>query len=223
MNIIEIKNIFRVYDRGKPNEFTALAGIDLTVRRGDFLAIMGVSGSGKSTLMHIVGCLDRPTSGIFLLNGEDISQKTSRELVKIRREKIGFIFQNFNLLPRRSSLANVELPLIYQGIKPQARHTSARRVLEKVGLGDKLYHKPNMLSGGEQQRVAIARALINNPDIILADEPTGNLDSKSGRAVMEVLSQLNQQGKTIILVTHDPNIAAMAKRNINIQDGAIRI
>ena len=222
MALIEIKNLIKTYDTGKPNEFHALEGINLMVDQGDFLAIMGVSGSGKSTLMHIIGCLDRPTSGHYLFNGQDISQKLSRELVKIRREKIGFIFQNFNLLPRRTALANVELPLIYQGIRPKVRHERAKRVLEQVGLTDKLSHKPNMLSGGEQQRVAIARALINNADLILADEPTGNLDTKSGLSVMQVLGRLNQQGKTVIIVTHDPNIARLTKRIINIQDGKIK-
>ncbi len=221
MPLIVLKNITKLYDRGKPNEFQALAGIHLVIEKGDFLAIMGVSGSGKSTLMHIIGCLDQPTSGTYHLDGDDISKKSSREMVKVRREKIGFVFQSFNLLPRRSALSNVELPLIYQGIKPKVRHQRARQVLAQVGLSEKADHKPNMLSGGEQQRVAIARALINNSEIILADEPTGNLDTKSGQAVMEVLRRLNRAGKTIIIVTHDPNIAQLAQRTIKLVDGKI--
>ncbi|MFH1207827.1 MAG: ABC transporter ATP-binding protein [Patescibacteria group bacterium] len=221
MALITIQQLVKTYDAGKPNAFQALRGIDLLIEKGDFIAIMGVSGSGKSTLMHIIGCLDQPTSGTFFLDNNDIGMKKPRDLVKIRREKIGFIFQNFNLLPRRTAMANVELPLIYQGVRPRVRHEKAKAALDQVGLGEKYAHQPNMLSGGEQQRVAIARALINDPDIILADEPTGNLDTASGQSVMEVLRRLNRQGKTIIIVTHDPSIARLAKRTINIKDGLI--
>ncbi|MCH7492581.1 ABC transporter ATP-binding protein [Patescibacteria group bacterium] len=219
--MIEIKNLNKIYNQGKENEFQALAGISLTIDKGDFIAIMGVSGSGKSTLMNVIGCLDQPTSGLYMFDGEEIDKLNQRELVKIRRNKIGFIFQNFNLLPRMPAVKNVELPLVYKGIRPKARRDRAKKMLELVGLGDKVRHKPNMLSGGELQRVAIARALTNEPMVLLADEPTGNLDSQSGFQVMEVLKGLNKKGTTIILVTHDLAIAKYANRLINIQDGKI--
>lgn len=221
MPLIEIKNLNKIYNQGKENEFQALAGISLTIDKGDFIAIMGVSGSGKSTLMNVIGCLDQPTSGLYMFDGEEIDKLNQRELVKIRRNKIGFIFQNFNLLPRMPAVKNVELPLVYKGIRPKARRDRAKKMLELVGLGDKVRHKPNMLSGGELQRVAIARALTNEPMVLLADEPTGNLDSQSGFQVMEVLKGLNKKGTTIILVTHDLAIAKYANRLINIKDGKI--
>ena len=221
MPLIEIKNLNKIYNQGKENEFQALAGISLTIDKGDFIAIMGVSGSGKSTLMNVIGCLDQPTSGLYMFDGEEIDKLNQRELVKIRRNKIGFIFQNFNLLPRMPAVKNVELPLVYKGIRPKARRDRAKKMLELVGLGDKVRHKPNMLSGGELQRVAIARALTNEPMVLLADEPTGNLDSQSGFQVMEVLKGLNKKGTTIILVTHDLAIAKYANRIINIKDGKI--
>ena len=221
MPLIEIKNLNKIYNQGKENEFQALAGISLTIDKGDFIAIMGVSGSGKSTLMNVIGCLDQPTSGLYIFDGEEIDKLNQRELVKIRRNKIGFIFQNFNLLPRMPAVKNVELPLVYKGIRPKARRDRAKKMLELVGLGDKVRHKPNMLSGGELQRVAIARALTNEPMVLLADEPTGNLDSQSGFQVMDVLKGLNKKGTTIILVTHDLAIAKYANRLINIQDGKI--
>ncbi len=221
MAVIEIARLTKTYDQGKPNEFCALDQVNLRIEKGEFVAIMGVSGSGKSTLMHIIGCLDTPTSGEYLLDGEPISSLRQSQLVKIRRKKIGFIFQNFNLLPRRSALANVELPLIYNALRSKARREKAHRALMQVGIESKMEHKPSMLSGGEQQRVAIARALVNDPLIILADEPTGNLDSKSGQQVMEVLRKLNERGVTIIVVTHDPKIAQYAGRTIKIEDGRI--
>ncbi len=222
MAIVALQNITKVYDPDKPNAYKALDNVSLTVDKGEFAAIMGVSGSGKSTLMNIIGCLDRASEGKYFFDGEDISQKSKKELVRIRRSKIGFIFQNFNLLPRLTILANVELPLIYRGIRPKKRHQRATASLKAVMLGDKLKRKQNMLSGGEQQRVAIARALVNDPALILADEPTGNLDTKSGTVVMDVLKKLNDKGTTIIVVTHDQAIADYAKRTIMIQDGKIK-
>lgn len=222
MALIEIRDLKKVYNAGEPNEFYALNGISLSVDQGDFLAIMGVSGSGKSTLMNILGCLDHPTSGTYMLDGEDVGKKSSGELAKIRRNKIGFVFQNFNLLPRMQAVKNVELPLIYEGIPPKERRQRAKHMLEVVGLGNRVQHKPSMLSGGEQQRVAIARALVNEPMVILADEPTGNLDSKSGHQVMKILLDLHLQGRTIIVVTHDPTIGEYAGRVIKIIDGTIK-
>jgi putative ABC transport system ATP-binding protein len=221
MMLIELSDIKKVYGQGKPNEFHALDGVDLWISQGEFVAIMGASGSGKSTLMNIIGCLDKPTSGSYKLEGAEATKKKSSELVRIRRTKIGFVFQNFNLLPRRSALTNVELPLIYKSIRPGVRRAKAQEALRQVGLATKLKHTPSMLSGGEQQRVAIARALVNEPVVILADEPTGNLDSKSGLQVMELLTNLNKQGTTIIVVTHDANVAQSAKRIIKIADGKI--
>ncbi len=221
MPVIELHNIVKTYNQDKENAFTALHGVNVSVERGEFVSIMGVSGSGKSTLMNIIGCLDRPTTGEYKFDGDVIQDKSNAELVKIRRHKIGFIFQSFNLLPRYTALANVELPLIYQGVTLSARHKRAQEVLEQVGLSQKTRSKPSMLSGGEQQRVAIARALITKPSIILADEPTGNLDSASGQQIMNILRGLNNKGATIILVTHDPAVAKQTKRTISIQDGRI--
>jgi len=221
MALIKLNKIKKIYDQGEENEFHALDGINLEIGKGDFVAIMGVSGSGKSTLMNIIGCLDKPTSGVYFLEGDEIEKKSSSELVKIRRNKIGFVFQNFNLLPRMQAVKNVELPLVYKGVRPKKRRQIAKKMLEEVGLGNRIRHRPNMLSGGEQQRVAIARALVNNPSVLLADEPTGNLDSKSGSQVMDLLSKLHKEGTTIIVVTHDPKIAAKTDRVIKINDGII--
>lgn len=222
MPILELENIKKLYFEGKPNKFAALKGVSLKVEKGEMVAVIGTSGSGKSTLMNIIGCLDKPTSGVYKLDGEEIEKLSKNDLVKIRRNKVGFIFQSFNLLPRVTALNNVEMPLFYKGVRPKDMQEKAKKVLERVGLGNKLNHLPNMLSGGEIQRVAIARALMNDPAILLADEPTGNLDSKNGEQVMEMLNELNKQGTTILIVTHDMNIAKHAKRIINIQDGEIK-
>lgn len=219
MKVIDLKNISKIYDIGKPNELESLHNVNLEIENGEFVSIMGVSGSGKSTLMNIIGFLDKPTSGEYIFEGQRVNEKSRGELVKHRRDKIGFIFQNFNLLPRLSALANVELPLIYRGVRPKVRHEKAKQVLAQVGLEKRIKHLPSELSGGELQRVAIARALINDPAVILADEPTGNLDKKSGQEVINVLEKLNQHGVTIIVVTHDPNIAARARRIIKLEDG----
>jgi len=219
MKIIEVENLVKTYGR-KSAQFNAINGIDLTINDGEFVAIMGPSGSGKSTLMHILGCLDKPTRGNYLLEGKEVAQDTSSStLAYIRRDKIGFVFQTFNLLPRTTALNNVILPAIYSGIKN--RKNKARELLKKVGLEKRINHKPNELSGGEQQRVAIARALMNNPLIILGDEPTGNLDSKSGIEIMKLLRELNKEGKTIVVVTHDEIIAKQADRIIKMKDGKI--
>lgn len=221
-NLIEIKNLSRIYQTGKI-ELKALDNFSMEVKRGEFLAIMGPSGSGKSTLMNILGCLDRTSSGSYFLDGEEISRKKSSELVKVRRDKIGFIFQTFNLLARIPAARNVELPLVYSQVKRRQRKERVAKVLEAVGLTKRAHHKPNELSGGEQQRVAIARALINNPSVILADEPTGNLDSRSSLEIIKILKDLNQQGKTIIMVTHDQDLALLANRIIKLKDGQLVI
>jgi len=218
--VIEVREITKIYRMGAV-EVPALRGVSFDVARGELIAIMGPSGSGKSTLMNILGCLDRPTAGEYLLDGQAVSQLSDDQLAGIRNRKVGFVFQSFNLLPRMTALANVELPLRYAGMLGGTRE-KAQAALEAVGLGDRLTHKPNELSGGQQQRVAIARALVNNPAIILADEPTGNLDTRSGQEIMGLLVTLNrEQGTTIVLVTHDPEIAAYAERVIHIRDGQI--
>ncbi len=201
--------------------FTALDNISLSIQKGEFVSIMGPSGSGKSTLMHIIGCLDRPTIGKVLLDERDVAIANDRELAKIRSQHIGFVFQQFNLLRRTSALVNVELPLVYAKISNKERQIRAKEMLEKVGLADKTDNYPSQLSGGQQQRVAIARALVNNPSIVLADEPTGNLDSKSGKDILQILAKLHTDGHTIIIVTHDENVAKYAKRIISIADGKI--
>ncbi|HCJ52418.1 MAG: macrolide ABC transporter ATP-binding protein [Candidatus Kerfeldbacteria bacterium RIFCSPLOWO2_01_FULL_48_11] len=221
MSLIHAEHVRKVYDEGQPYETVALDDISLTIDAGEFVAIMGVSGSGKSTLMHIIGCLDVPSSGHYYFDGDDISTKTSKQLVSIRRTKIGFIFQTFNLLPRTSSIANVELPLIYQGIGKNERTKRAVDVLHQVGLGDRVRYTSAQLSGGQQQRVAIARAIVHKPTLVLADEPTGNLDSRSGQEIMDVLQRLNQSGATVIVVTHDAAVAKRAQRTVYLEDGKV--
>lgn len=213
----EVKKIYQMGD----SEVAALAGINLTISAGEFTAIMGPSGSGKSTLMNILGCLDRPTEGSYLLDGQEVAFMTDDQLAVTRNKKIGFVFQNFNLLPRISAMQNVALPLVYSGVPKKEREQKAIEALEAVGLEKRLDHRPNELSGGQRQRVAIARALVNDPTIIMADEPTGNLDSKSGVEVMSIFDKLNALGRTIILVTHEPDIAEYAKRVIHVRDGLI--
>jgi putative ABC transport system ATP-binding protein len=218
--VIDIENITKHYVMGEETVH-ALRGVSLQIRRGEYLAIMGPSGSGKSTLMNMLGCLDTPSSGRYFFNGKDVSAMDDDELATIRNHEIGFVFQTFNLLPRSTSLRNVELPLIYAGLDPESREEKAANALREVGLGDRLQHKPNELSGGQRQRVAIARALVNDPSIILADEPTGNLDSKTGEEIMQLLENLYIAGHTIILVTHEPDIARHARRTVFLRDGLI--
>ena len=220
--VIDIENITKDYVMGE-EVVRALRGVTLQIRRNEYLAVMGPSGSGKSTLMNMLGCLDTPTSGRYEFNGRNVKDMDDDELAAIRNREIGFVFQTFNLLPRATSLRNVELPLIYAGIDPETRDERATQALIDVGLGDRVNHKPNELSGGQRQRVAIARALVNNPSIILADEPTGNLDSKTGEEIMALLEDLYQGGNTIILVTHERDIAAHARRTIHLRDGVIEM
>lgn len=218
--MIRLEHIFKIYEMGE-NKVYALDDVSLHIKAHEFVSIIGPSGSGKSTLMNMLGCLDVPTKGRYFLDGIDISQKTDDELAEIRNKKIGFVFQGFNLLPKLTAIENVELPLIYSNVPARERHRRAKEALEKVGLGGRIDHKPTELSGGQQQRVAIARALITNPPIILGDEPTGNLDSQSGKEVMEIFKGLNADGNTVILITHDSDVAAQAKRIVRIQDGKL--
>jgi putative ABC transport system ATP-binding protein len=218
--LISISNLRKIYQMGEV-EVRALDGVDLEVEAGDYVAIMGPSGSGKSTLMNLIGCLDTPTSGEYVLNGQRVSALDDTELAGIRNHEIGFVFQTFNLLSRATALSNVELPLIYARISARERHRRARVALEKVGLGDRAKHQPNELSGGQRQRVALARALVNEPSILLADEPTGNLDSRTSAEIMELFDDLNAAGNTMVVVTHEEDIAARAQRIVRLLDGKI--
>jgi putative ABC transport system ATP-binding protein len=218
--MIELRRIEKLYLMGE-EEVHALHGVDLHIARNEYVAIMGPSGSGKSTLMNIIGCLDTPTSGQYLLNGADVSDMDANELAEVRNQQIGFVFQTFNLLPRSTALSNVELPLIYAGLSRRVRRQRAEEAMARVGLADRMKHRPSELSGGQRQRVAIARALINNPAILLADEPTGNLDSRTGEEIMALFAALQREGNTVILVTHEPDIAAHAHRAVRILDGKI--
>jgi putative ABC transport system ATP-binding protein len=220
MALIETRDLWKTYVMGE-EQIHALRGVSLGIDSGEYVAIMGPSGSGKSTLMNLIGCLDTPTKGSYLLNGKEVASMNDDELARIRNEEIGFVFQTFNLLPRATALHNVELPLIYAGMPAKERQDRARQALDKVELGPRANHRPNELSGGQRQRVAIARALVNNPSILLADEPTGNLDSKTGNEIMGVFDRLHQGGNTIVLVTHEADIAAYAHRIISIRDGQV--
>ena len=219
-SLIELQNVFKIYSDGE-NRVNAMDDVSLQVERGEFVSIIGQSGSGKSTLMNILGCLDVPTSGEYLLDGKSVKKMTDGELSLIRNRKIGFVFQGFNLIPSLDALENVELPLIYRGLGKSQRRRLALEALKRVGLGERIHHRPAQMSGGQQQRVAIARAIAAKPSIILADEPTGNLDSASGAEVMKILKGLHLEGKTIILITHDSVVAAMADRQVQIRDGRV--
>ena len=219
--LIEVKDLYKIYNEGKESEVRALDGVSLTIDRGEFVAIIGASGSGKSTLMNILGCLDIPTYGTYILNGTDVTHRSDRQLARIRNREIGFIFQGYNLIPALTAYENVELPLIYQGVSVFHREARVMEALEKVGMADRWKHRPSEMSGGQQQRVAIARAIAPHPPLIMADEPTGALDSKTGRHVLEILHSLNEEGSTILLITHDNGIAAAAKRIVRLSDGRI--
>jgi len=220
MGFIDLKNIEKSYSMGD-TIVHALAGVSISIQEGEFAAIIGPSGSGKSTLMNIIGCLDQPTQGSYCLGGEEVASLASDQLALTRNRRIGFVFQNFNLLPRMSALQNVALPLVYAGVDKKKRLALAEEKLTLLGLGERIYHRPNELSGGQRQRVAIARALINDPPIVIADEPTGNLDTKSSIEIMDIFCKLNQQGHIVIMVTHEPDIAAYARRVIQVRDGKI--
>src|SRR5688572_2334343 len=220
MSLIETRDLWKTYIMGS-EQIHALQGVSIEIERGDYVAIMGPSGSGKSTLMNLIGCLDTPTKGSYLLNEKEVASMNDDELARIRNEEIGFVFQTFNLLPRATALHNVELPLVYAGVSGKLRQERAKQALEKVELTARASHRPNELSGGQRQRVAIARALVNNPSILLADEPTGNLDSKTGNEIMGVFDRLHGGGNTNVLVTHEPDIAAYAHRAIHIRDGQV--
>lgn len=218
--VISLQNVKKSYYLGK-QELPVLKGIDLTVMNNEYISLMGPSGSGKSTLMNIIGCLDTLSEGTYILNGKDVSKMTDDELADVRNVEIGFVFQQFNLLPRLTAWENVALPLIYAGVNKKDREERARDILEKVGLADRAHHKPNELSGGQSQRVAIARALVNNPSMILADEPTGNLDTKTSEEIMELFAHIHEQGNTVMLVTHEEDIANFTKRIVRIRDGVV--
>jgi putative ABC transport system ATP-binding protein len=220
MDMITTHDLWKTYVMGD-EEIHALRGLSINIERGEYVAIMGPSGSGKSTLMNLIGCLDTPTKGSYLLNGKEVAEMNDDDLARIRNEEIGFVFQTFNLLPRATALHNVELPLVYAGVSGKDRVERAKQALEKVELTHRASHRPNELSGGQRQRVAIARALVNNPSILLADEPTGNLDSKTGEEIMMVFERLHESGNTIILVTHEADIAAHARRVISVRDGQV--
>lgn len=219
-NVIHIRNIVRNFQMGHETVYV-LKGIDLDIKRGEYVAIMGPSGSGKSTLMNLLGCLDTPTSGQYILNGKDVSQMSDDELAEIRNKEIGFVFQTFNLLPRTTAIENVALPMIYAGASKADRTQRAKEVLTSVGLGDRMDHRPNELSGGQRQRVAVGRALVNKPSIILADEPTGNLDSKTSLEILQLFDEIHKAGNTVIVVTHEEDVAERAKRVIRLRDGII--
>src|SRR5215470_1556340 len=218
--LIDIRDITKVYDMGE-ERVRALDGVTLSVAKGEYIAIMGPSGSGKSTLMNLIGCLDTPTAGSYVLNGREVAKMTDDELAAIRNQEIGFVFQTFNLLPRTTALQQVELPLVYSGVPRKDRRDRARAALDAVGLTERMHHHPSELSGGQRQRVAVARALINDPSILLADEPTGNLDSQTGAEIMALFDELNRRGNTIVLVTHEEDIAAHARRIVRLKDGKI--
>jgi putative ABC transport system ATP-binding protein len=220
MPLIDTRDLWKTYVMGT-EEIHALRGVSITIERGEYVAIMGPSGSGKSTLMNLIGCLDTPSRGSYLLNGKQVSEMNDNELARIRNQEIGFVFQTFNLLPRASALQNVELPLVYAGMPAKARQVRAKEAIEKVELTSRMTHRPNELSGGQRQRVAIARALVNDPSILLADEPTGNLDSKTGAEIMALFARLHEAGNTIVLVTHEADIAAFAHRTISVRDGQV--
>jgi len=220
MALIETRDLWKTYVMGE-EEIHALRGVSIQIERGEYVAIMGPSGSGKSTLMNLIGCLDTPSKGSYLLNGKQVSEMNDNELARIRNQEIGFVFQTFNLLPRASALQNVELPLVYAGVPARDRQKQAKGALDRVELTSRMAHKPNELSGGQRQRVAIARALVNNPSILLADEPTGNLDSKTGAEIMALFAKLHESGNTIVLVTHEADIAAFAHRTISVRDGQV--
>ena len=219
-DIIRIEGLERRYDMGG-EIIHALRGVSLTISRNEYVAIMGPSGSGKSTMMNVLGCLDTPDAGSYWLNGQEVSRLTDDALARVRNKEIGFVFQTFNLLPRASALHNVELPLVYAGVSAAERSKRARQALERVGLGDRMHHRPNELSGGQRQRVAIARALVNDPSILLADEPTGNLDSNTSEEIMAVFAELHRLGQTVIMVTHEPDIAEHAERVVTLRDGRV--
>jgi putative ABC transport system ATP-binding protein len=218
--VILTRNLKREYVMGAET-VRALRGVDVMIRRNEFVALMGPSGSGKSTLMNMIGCLDSPTEGEYWLNGHRVSELNDNELARIRNKEIGFVFQTFNLLPRATALQNVELPMVYAGMPSKQRHAAAQQALERVGLGDRMHHRPNEMSGGQRQRVAIARALVNHPSILLADEPTGNLDSKTSEEILQLFEQLFAEGQTILLVTHEHDIAAHARREVHLKDGMV--